>query len=210
MVIDLSKCIGCKYCVYACQAVNNVTDNMRWNVHLIDRTESGQIFHMTRPCLHCQDAPCVTVCPVGATYVRDDGVVMMDYQKCIGCRYCQVACPYGARNFNWEQRSEPSGYQREWGSAEVDVRPRGVVEKCTFCVHRLDRGLAQGLVPGVDRAATPACVNICPVTARIFGDLNDPDSPISVALRNNPAFRLREDLGTEPKVYYIPPKGMNL
>lgn len=210
MVIDLGKCIGCEYCVYACQAVNDVTDEMRWNVHLIDRTESGLIFHMTRPCLHCQDAPCVAVCPVGATFVRDDGLVMMDYQKCIGCRYCQVACPYGARSFNWEQRSGPSGYQGEWGSAEVELRPRGVVEKCTFCAHRLDRGLAQGLIPGVDRAATPACVNICPVTARIFGDLNDPDSPISVTLRDNPSFRLREDLGTEPKVYYIPPKGMNV
>lgn len=208
MLIDLKKCIGCEYCVYACQAVNNVPDDMRWNVHLVDRTPTGQIFHMTRPCLHCQDAPCVSVCPVGATFVRDDGIVIMDYNKCIGCRYCQVACPYGARSFNWKQRTDDSGYQAEWGSAETPIRPRGVVEKCTFCVHRIDRGLPQGLVPGVDRAATPACVNICPVRARIFGDLNDPHSPISEAIRANPTFRLREDLGTEPNVYYIPPEGM--
>lgn len=210
MVIDLRRCIGCEYCVYACQAVNDVSDDMRWNVHLVDKTETGNIFHMTRPCLHCQDAPCVSVCPVGATYVRDDGIVIMDYDKCIGCRYCQVACPYGARSFNWRQRTEASGYQKSWGSAEIDRRPRGVAEKCTFCVHRIDRGLPQGLIPGVDRAATPACVNICPVRARIFGDLNDPLSPVSRAIAENPVFRLREDLGTEPKVYYIPPEGMAL
>lgn len=210
MVINLRTCIGCDYCVYACQAVNDVPDDMRWNIHLVERTASGQIFHMTRPCLHCQDAPCVAVCPVAATYVRDDGIVIMDYAKCIGCRYCQVACPYGARSFNWLDRSGPSGYQPDWGEAESDQRPRGVVEKCTFCVHRIDRGLPQGLVPGIDRAATPACVNICPVQARLFGDLNDPNSPASLAIANNPTFRLREDLGTEPNVYYIPPEGMSL
>lgn len=210
MVINLSTCIGCQYCVYACQAVNDVADGMQWNVYLPDRTEAGNGFHMTRPCLHCQDAPCVEVCPVQATYVRDDGIVMMDYDICIGCRYCQVACPYGARTFNWEARSGASGYQADWGSAEIEQRPRGVVEKCTFCVHRIDRGVPQGLVPGVDRAATPACVNICPVNARIFGDLNDPNSPASIAIANNPTFRLREELGTEPNVYYIPPEGMPL
>lgn len=210
MVINLSACIGCDYCVYACQAVNDVPDDMRWNVHLVERTETGSIFHMTRPCLHCQDAPCVAVCPVGATFVRDDGIVIMNYNKCIGCRYCQVACPYGARSFNWGEREGASGYQSQWGSAEVERRPRGVVEKCTFCVHRIDRGLAQGLVPGIDRQATPACVNICPVKARLFGDLNDPNSPVSRAIAAHPTFRLREDLGTEPNVYYIPPEGMTL
>lgn len=210
MVIDLRKCIGCQYCVYACQAVNDVPDSMRWNVHLLDRTETGKIFHMTRPCLHCQEAPCVAVCPVGATFVRDDGIVIMDYTKCIGCRYCQVACPYGARGFNWTAREGPSGYQAEWGEAEIERRPRGVAEKCTFCVHRSDRGLAQGLIPGVDRVATPACVNICPVKARTFGDLNDPESPVSRVIGGNPVFQLREDLGTEPKVYYIPPEGMSV
>ncbi|WP_343422178.1 sulfate reduction electron transfer complex DsrMKJOP subunit DsrO [Candidatus Flexifilum breve] len=208
MVIDLRACIGCDYCVYACQAVNDVLDDMRWNVHLIDRTETGNVYHLTRPCLHCQDAPCAAVCPVGATFVREDGIVIMDYDKCIGCRYCQVACPYGARSFNWTARATASGYQAEWGAAEVEQRPRGVVEKCTFCVHRIDRGLSQGLVPGVDRAATPACVNICPVKARVFGDLNDPESPVSRLIAANPTFRLREDLGTEPNVYYIPPEGL--
>lgn len=211
MVIDLSKCIGCEYCVYACQATNDVTDDMRWNVHIVDETPTGSIFHMTRPCLHCNNAPCVSVCPVSATYSRDDGLVVMDYDKCIGCRYCEVACPYGARAFNWEARGdEPNPRAPEWGTPEVARRPRGVVEKCTFCIHRIDAGRANGLTPGVDPAATPACVNICPVTARIFGNLNDPESEVSKIIASTPTFRLREDLGTEPNVYYIPPEGLAL
>ncbi|HVO69915.1 MAG TPA: 4Fe-4S dicluster domain-containing protein [Aggregatilineaceae bacterium] len=210
MVIDLSKCIGCQYCVYACQAVNDVPDDMRWNIYFPDITENGVPFNMTRPCLHCQNAPCVSVCPVAATFHRDDGLVVMDYQRCIGCRYCEVACPYGVRAFNWRKRTKHSGYQPEWGEAEVVWRPRGVVEKCTFCIHRIDRGLSQGLTPGIDRAATPACVNICPVRARVFGDLKDPESPISKIIRTTPTFRLREDLGTEPNVYYVPVEGMGV
>lgn len=210
MLIDLRKCIGCQYCVKACQAVNDVLDDMRWNVYKPEVTPTGLPFHMTRPCLHCQNAPCTSVCPVGATFVRDDGLVIMDYDKCIGCRYCEVACPYGARSFNWKKRTQSSGYQPEWGDAEVEWRPRGVVEKCTFCVHRIDRGLAQGMVPGVDRPATPACVNICPVEARIFGDLKNPESRIATAIRELPTFRLREDLGTEPNVYYVPVEGMGV
>jgi molybdopterin-containing oxidoreductase family iron-sulfur binding subunit len=210
MVIDLSKCIGCQYCVYACQAVNDVPDDMRWNIYFPDITENGVPFNMTRPCLHCQNAPCVSVCPVAATFHRDDGLVVMDYQRCIGCRYCEVACPYGTRTFNWKKRTKHSGYQPQWGEAEVAWRPRGVVEKCTFCIQRIDRGLSQGLTPGVDRAATPACVNICPVRARVFGDLQDPESPISEIIRTMPTFRLREDLGTEPNVYYVPVEGMGV
>jgi Fe-S-cluster-containing dehydrogenase component len=210
MLIDLRKCIGCQYCIRACQAVNDVPDDMRWNVYKPEVTATGLPFHMTRPCLHCQNAPCTSVCPVGATFVRDDGLVIMDYDKCIGCRYCEVACPYGARSFNWKKRTESSGYQPEWGDAEVEWRPRGVVEKCTFCVHRIDRGLAQGMVPGVDRPATPACVNICPVEARIFGDLKNPESRIATAIRELPTFRLREELGTEPNVYYVPVEGMGV
>lgn len=211
MVIDLSKCIGCEYCVYACQATNDTRDDMRWNIHLVDETPTGKTFHITRPCLHCQNAPCVRVCPVAATYNRADGLVVMDYNKCIGCRYCQAACPYGARVFNWEDRGdEPNPYVPFWGTPEVPRRPRGVVEKCTFCIHRIDAGVAQGLVPGIDREATPACVNACPVGARAFGDLNDPESPVSRLILTRPTLRLREDLGTEANVYYIPPEGMAL
>jgi Fe-S-cluster-containing dehydrogenase component len=147
----------------------------------------------------------VEVCPVQATYHREDGLVMMDYDRCIGCRYCEVACPYDARKFNWADRTDVNPYIPTWGEAEVPRRPRGVVEKCTFCVHRIDAGLAAGLMPGVDRDATPACVNACPVGARTFGNLKDPNSKVSQLIANNPTLRLREELGTEPSVYYIPP-----
>jgi Fe-S-cluster-containing dehydrogenase component len=206
MVIDLSRCIGCNYCVYTCQAVNDVPeDEMRWNIVFPEQTELGVDFYMNRPCQHCQEAPCTRVCPVGATWVRADGIVAMDYDRCIGCRYCQVACPYDVRRFNWHTPREPNPYVPQWGSPEIERRPRGVVEKCTFCVHRIDRGLAQGLTPGVDPAATPACVGVCPVGARIFGDATDPESPVSKYLAEHENFRLREEWGTQPKVHYIRP-----
>ena len=206
MAIDLDRCIGCQYCIWTCQAVNDVVDDtMRWNVGFWDRTENGREFFMTRPCLHCAEAPCVKVCPVGATWIREDGLVAMDYERCIGCRYCEVACPYDARRFNWSAVDGDNPQGHEWGAAEVERRPRGVVEKCTFCVHRIDRGLAEGLTPGIDPQATPACVVACPVGARVFGDIRDADSPISVFLRDNDTFRLREEFGTEPKVHYVYP-----
>lgn len=211
MVIDLNRCVGCDFCVYACQATNDTREDMRWNIRLVDETPTGNIFHLTRPCLHCNNAPCVEVCPVAATYHRADGLVVMDYDRCIGCRYCQTACPYGVRQFNWEERTdEGNPVVPDFGRPEVPRRPRGVVEKCTFCIHRIDAALENGLMPGVDREATPACVNICPVTARWFGDLNDPNSEVSRIIAEQPTLRLREDLGTEPNVYYLPPEGLVL
>jgi Fe-S-cluster-containing dehydrogenase component len=205
MVINLDKCIGCEYCQRSCSAVNDVLDDKPWNIVVEDQMENGDTFFFSRPCLHCQDAPCVEVCPVQATYHREDGLVMMDYDRCIGCRYCEVACPYDARKFNWAERTDVNPYVPTWGVPEVERRPRGVVEKCTFCVHRIDAGLEAGLMPGVDRDATPACVNACPVGARIFGNLKDENSKVAQAIANNPTIRLREELGTEPSVYYIPP-----
>ena len=206
MVIDLDKCIGCEYCLRACTATNDVEPHRTWNIVVEEKNSAGNTFYFSRPCLHCQDAPCVEVCPVKATYVRDDGLVIMDYTRCIGCRYCEVACPYDARKFNWEERTDENIYAPTWGTPEIERRPRGVIEKCTFCVHRIDRGLEQGLIPGESRESTPACVNICPVEARVFGNLKDPDSHISQVIASNATFRLREELGTEPSVYYIPPK----
>jgi molybdopterin-containing oxidoreductase family iron-sulfur binding subunit len=204
MLIDLNQCIGCEYCLRACSAVNDVATDKPWNIVIEDRTSSGRKFFFSRPCLHCQHAPCVEVCPVKATYVREDGIVIMDYDRCIGCRYCEVACPYDARKFNWEAREDENPFVPTWGVPEVKRRPRGVVEKCTFCVHRIDAGLEQGLIAGKHREATPACVNVCPVGARIFGDLKDPDSEISKVLAARPTTRLRDDLGTQASVYYIP------
>ena len=206
MVIDLDKCIGCQYCQRACSATNDVAPDKPWNIVVPEKTTGGHAFFFSRPCLQCQNAPCVEVCPVKATYHRQDGLVVMDYNRCIGCRYCEIACPYDARKFNWEARTDQNEYIPTWGIAEVQRRPRGVVEKCTFCIHRIDKGLEVGLVPGVDREATPACVNICPVGARTFGNLKDPNGAISHFIASNPTLRLREDLGTEPSVYYIPPK----
>jgi len=202
-VIDQSRCVGCGYCTLACQAHNDVPPGITWNRVVEALDASGKKMFLPQPCMQCEHAPCVEVCPVGASYYRPDGIVMMDYERCIGCRYCQVACPYQARSFNWEKFEGENPAVPEWGEPEVPRRPRGVVEKCSFCYQRIDRGLAQGLTPGVDRVATPACVIACPVGARLFGDLNDPQSPVSQVLRNAPAYRLREELGTGPRVYYV-------
>jgi Fe-S-cluster-containing dehydrogenase component len=142
---------------------------------------------------------------VRASRYRADGIVLMDYDRCIGCRYCEVACPYNARAFNWEEFTGDNPAVPKWGQPEVPRRPRGVVEKCSFCAHRIDRGLAVGLKPGVDQEATPACVIACPVGARTFGDMNDPESEVSKVITAHHTFRLRDDLGTGPRVYFIPP-----
>jgi len=206
MVIDQDKCTGCGYCVMACRAHNDVSPEITWNPVLEDKEVNGKKVFLPRPCMQCAKAPCVEVCMVGASFYRPDGIVMMDYDKCIGCRYCEVACPYGARSFNWKAFEGPNPAVPEWGEPEVERRPRGVPEKCAFCYQRIDRGIALGLTPGVDPDATPACIVVCPTKARIFGDVNDPTSQVSILLHENPNFRLREDLGTGPRVYYLPTK----
>ncbi len=203
MIIDQSKCIGCGYCTLACQAHNDINPNIEWNRLTRATPVAGKDVFLPRPCMQCAKAPCVEVCPVKASYYRPDGIVMMDYDRCIGCRYCEVACPYQARSFNWDAFNGPNPAVPKWGQPEVARRPRGVVEKCAFCYQRVDRGLALGLEPGVDPDATPACVVACPTGARTFGDLNDPGSAVSKLLEDNVTYRLRSDLGTEPRVYYI-------
>jgi Fe-S-cluster-containing dehydrogenase component len=204
MVIDQSKCVGCGHCVQACKAHNDVPPNIEWTRVVEGEEIDGRQTFIPIPCMHCEEAPCTHVCLVGATYSRPDGIVMMDYGRCIGCRYCEVACPYGVRSFNWETFDDENPAIPTWGQPEVPRRPRGVVEKCSFCYQRIDRGLGLGLTPGVDQTATPACVVACPMKARVFGDLNDPESPVSQVLAKHASFRLRDGLGTEPRVYYLP------
>lgn len=206
MVIDLDRCIGCWTCAVGCKQENNVGLGLWWNRILTiggDRmdTPAGEYPNLKMAfqptmCFHCDNPPCVKVCPVEATYKRDDGIVMMDYDRCIGCRYCMVACPYNNRSFNWQRpRQVPDDAEVRIGAAEVPPRPRGVVEKCTFCYHRVDQG------------KQPFCVEVCPARARFFGDLNDPESEVSQLIRTNPTYRVFEEKGTEPSVYYIPPRG---
>jgi len=203
MVIDQSKCVGCGYCTLACQAHNDSNPEIEWNRVLVSGEVAGKTVYLPRPCMQCAKAPCVEVCPVKASTYRTDGIVMMDYDRCIGCRYCETACPYQARSFNWKNFDGPNPAVPKWGQPEVERRPRGVVEKCSFCYQRVDRGLALGLQPGVDVEATPACCVHCPTGARVFGDLNDPASQVSQMLQDNVTYRLRDELGTAPRVYYI-------
>jgi Fe-S-cluster-containing dehydrogenase component len=205
MVIDLGACIGCERCVHACQATNDTQSGNLWNILIEDEDTFDKPVFIPRPCMHCEHAPCVEVCPVQATYHNEDGLVVMDYDRCIGCRYCMVACPYGARVFNWEENTDDNPQVPIWGEPEVERRPRGVVEKCTFCIHRLEAAKERGLRPGYDRAATPACCEVCPTEARVFGDLRDLDSPAARAIEGRQSIVLRSELGTHPRVFYLLP-----
>jgi len=206
MGIDLRKCIGCSACTIACKAENHLPPGVVYRP-VID-LEIGEYPNVSRqfiprPCMQCDNPPCVPVCPVGATYKRPDGVVEIDYNKCIGCRYCIPACPYSARTFDFGENytddtparqpyeEEPSPeYGKSWERDEGSS-PVGNVRKCQFCLHRLAVGML------------PACVTTCIGGATYFGDRNDPDSLISELIHRPNVVRLREELGTKPKVYYL-------
>ena len=208
MVIDLKKCRsreGCKDCREACNVTHNVPDfdNPKDEVKWIWKESFEHVFHdetharlgdhlkhspVPVLCNHCDNPSCVQVCPTQATWKRkSDGLVMMDMHRCIGCRYCMVACPYGSRSFNW-RAPRP---HIEKIDPRYPTRKLGVVEKCTFCEERLARGLQ------------PACVEACKEKAMIFGDLEDPGSEVREVLQKNFTIRRRPGLGTQPQVYYI-------
>jgi len=218
MVIDLNKCTGCGECAAACKIENNVSvvgpdqsargRTMLW-MDMIT-TYEGQypdvkVRHVPRPCLHCDNPPCIKVCPVRATYKNDEGIVTQIFPQCIGCRYCMAACPYTVKSFNWF----PPQWPEEMAAAlnpDVSVRPDGVVEKCTFCIHRLQKAKEQAAAEERDFRESdyvPACLESCPTQAITFGDLDNPESAVSRLARSPRASRLLEDLGTRPKVYYL-------
>ncbi len=232
MIIDLDRCIGCRSCMVACKMHNGIPPGTWWHrVETVGAKEHQitpggnypdveDMYYLPMPCMHCENPPCVKVCPVGATWSREDGVVLIDFERCIGCRYCITACPYGVRQFNWQDPDEnykaifkistngradgfalegyrhgyPFDHRTNGRLVYTPKRPIGVTEKCTFCVQYLDQG------------ELPACVRGCPANTRVFGDLDDPNSEISQLLREQSTFRLLEDLGTKPKVFYIPPQ----
>lgn len=180
MLIDLRRCIGCHACYVACQAENEVPSGVfRSHVRYYERGKYPEVRRYFLPvlCNHCENPACVKVCPTLASYKREDGIVLVDYDKCIGCGYCMIACPYGVRYFNPEKTNA--------------VPYKGVADKCTFCVHRVDAGIV------------PSCVNTCIGRARIFGDLNDPESEIAQLVATQPVTVLKPEEGTKPRVYYI-------
>ena len=177
---------------------NSVPDGMAWNRVLTEGADYldgavGEYPNLSRSylpiaCQHCENPACLKVCPTGATYKDEMGRVEVDYDKCIGCRMCMAACPYNARVFNWEEPRRDPDFN--YGDKDVPVRPKGVAEKCTMCKERTDRG------------EEPMCVRCCLSKARVFGDLDDPDSEISRILRERRSTRLLEEKGTEPQIYY--------
>lgn len=207
MLIDLDKCTACQACTIACKTENNVPEGVFWHRVIPSPVKGGfpnpKLEIIPRPCMHCKNAPCVMVCPVKATYKREDGLVVQDNDKCIGCGYCIQACPYGVRTFT---RYEPE--QREYHNPDVHLPSIGVpiigtVQKCTFCIHRIDKAKKEGRKIGnPDGEVTTACNEICPAGARFFGDLDDPNSEISKQIAARKAVQLLPQYGTEPQVYY--------
>jgi molybdopterin-containing oxidoreductase family iron-sulfur binding subunit len=210
MIIDLQKCVGCGACATACKAENHTPPGVVYSVVMEEEIGTYPYVRrqfMPRPCMQCQSSSCTRVCPTLATYHRDDGIVAVDYDKCIGCRYCVAACPYGARSFDYghSYHASPTAYEKqhspEYGENRARVpgrSPIGNVRKCTFCLHRVQKGLS------------PACAETCMGRAIHFGDLNDPEGRCRVhgerlreLLATRPYMRLKEELGNDPSVYYL-------
>jgi Fe-S-cluster-containing dehydrogenase component len=202
LVIDLNVCVGCQACVTSCKSWNTsgaagaLSDQSPYGAEpsgtFFNRVQTFEVgefphtdtVHFTKSCLHCEEPPCVPVCPTGASYKRkEDGIVLVDYDKCIGCNYCAWACPYGAREID-EQRQEMS--------------------KCTLCADRIDNPL----LPEADRQ--PACVMACPTSARLFGDIHDPESVVSTAIRDLGGYQLMPEWGTKPAVHYLPRRKVDI
>jgi len=235
MVIDLDRCAGCQACTIACRAENNIPScgdknaakgrAIFWNkvvavpstvteMHPIGGQEPpahdaserpARTRFIPLPCMHCDRPPCTLVCPVRATTRNVEGIVMQVPARCIGCRLCQAACPYSRRYFNWQEVEFPDTLAQAV-NPDVAVRTLGVIEKCTFCVHRLQKAREQARADGramEEADYQPACVQACPARARTFGDLDNPSHAVSKLAASPRAFRLLPELGTFPKVIYL-------
>ena len=205
MVVDVNRCVGCQTCTIACKHANDTLPGVQWRQVLDVETgafpDVERLFLVTG-CQHCAEPPCVPVCPTGATSQRADGLVVQDYDVCIGCAYCAVSCPYQARTIVHDQRWYYGRETRQEQAVKHEER-LGVAQKCTFCKERVDDGLARGLTPGVDPEATPACAAACISQAIQFGDFKDPESNVSILVRDRPHFQLNAELGTDPQIKYL-------
>jgi molybdopterin-containing oxidoreductase family iron-sulfur binding subunit len=213
--LNLTRCIGCRKCAHACLAENNQSRDDPEDIEMayirVLELEKGAIdletsdpyydpktvpepdkYYMPVQCQQCRQSPCTQVCPVQATWREPDGVVVVDYNWCIGCRYCMAACPYDARRFNYKKPTLPvEAINPNQSYLSNRIRPKGVVEKCTFCLHRTREG------------KYPACLEVCPTGARVFGNLLDPDSEINYIINNKRVYILKEEIGTVPRFYYF-------
>jgi len=194
MVINLDKCIGCNTCAVACKVENHTGPDVFWCS--VEYKEVGiyplvSLQFLPRSCAHCANPPCVEVCPTGASFQRQDGIVLINYDKCIGCKYCIIACPYGSRYYNKEIKGYFGVELTPYEKLGYKQHQKGAVEKCNFCIHRVEKG------------EVPACVEACPVEARYFGDLDDPSSAVSRLLVSKHAFQLLPEVGASPNLYYL-------
>lgn len=218
MAIDLDRCTGCQACVAACHAENNLPLSDPESaakgraVHWIrvDRYFEGEfpdirVKYMPVLCQQCDEAPCEPVCPVYATYKNPEGLNVQVYNRCVGTRYCANNCPYSVRFFNWFDPAWPAPLELQH-NPDVSIRMGGVMEKCTFCIQRIKRAETDAKEENRaldDGEVQPACVQSCPAEAMVFGDLKDPESRVSRLAASGRSTRLLEELGTEPKVFYL-------
>jgi phenylacetyl-CoA:acceptor oxidoreductase subunit 1 len=204
MVIDLQRCVGCQTCTIACQQAHGLPAGLQWR--LVADCEVGTYPDVRRvflpmACMHCAEPPCVPVCPTGASRQRADGIVWVAYDACVGCGYCAMACPYRARHL---VAATPGYFAAPTPAEAATAEPGriGVMTKCTFCRERVDAGRARGLIPGVDPEATPVCAVACLTRAIVFGDLDDPASPVARLVADGAAVPLSPECGTAPSVFY--------
>jgi phenylacetyl-CoA:acceptor oxidoreductase subunit 1 len=206
MVADLRRCVGCQACTAACKEANATSPGVQWrrvvDIEVGEYPIVNRVFVPTG-CQHCENPPCMEVCPSTATRQRKDGIITIDYDLCIGCGYCAVACPYEARYFAQNAAFAFGATPSESEIARHDLKAFGVATKCTFCADRIDAGIARELVPGIDPDATPVCVNSCVSGALAFGDIENPKSNVARLVAENKSFCMHEDAGTKPGFYYL-------